>query len=124
MVVMDDIREDYVNLYDLTNGEEKWLHKADAGVRKRLSEDIGVLLSDLHHEGLVHGDIRNSNIMVKKSSPYETFQLVDFDWSGRIGEARYPLDVNTTTVKRPNAVAGGELMKAEHDIEMLEYIWE
>jgi len=77
-----------------------------------------MFLSDLHQEGWVHGDIRDSNIMVKKSSPFETFQLVDFDWSGRIGEARYPLDVNTTSVKRPDAVAGGELIKAEHDIEM------
>jgi serine/threonine protein kinase len=122
MIVMDDIREDYVSLYDLTNGEEM-LYEAYPGDRKLLSEDIAVFLLDLHQEGWVHGDIRNSNIMVKKSSPCETFQLVDFDWSGRIGEARYPLDVNTTTVKRPDAVAGGELIKAEHDIEMLEYIW-
>ena len=48
---------------------------------------------------------------------------MDFDWSGRIGEARYPLDVNTISVN-DQMLAGGELIKAEHDLEMLEYIWE
>ena len=97
--VVDDISEDYINLYDLINGCIKL---------------TPAFLSDLHQEGLVHRNIRNSN-MVKKSGPYKTSQLVDFDWSGHIGEARYPLDVNTTTVKQPAAVASGELIKAEHD---------
>ena len=123
MVVMDDIRKDYVSLFDFIDVQSESQDYAD--VRNSLSEEISAFLSDLHQQGLVHGDIRNTNIMVRRSGSdvAGAFQLLDFDWSGRIDEARYPLDINTTTVKRPDGVAGNNLIEAAHDIQMLEYIW-
>jgi tRNA A-37 threonylcarbamoyl transferase component Bud32 len=38
----------------------------------------------LHQAGYVHGDVHDTNIMVKDRS--QGFKLVDFDWSGRIGK--------------------------------------
>ncbi len=47
-------------------------------------------ISNLHERGSVHGDIRTANIMVNKDS-FKTghFMLIDFDWAGVAGVARY-----------------------------------
>ena len=39
------------------------------------------------------------NIMVKKDGS-QGFKLVDFDWSGRIDEVRYPMNVYRGHMKR------------------------
>jgi RIO-like serine/threonine protein kinase len=46
--------------------------------------DIIRKLTSLHQENYVHGDIRNTNIMMKKDGN-QGFKLVDFDW--------YPMNV-------------------------------
>jgi len=55
-------------------------------------DDIIGKLTSLHQENYVHGDVRNMNIMVKKDGS-QGFKLVDFDWSGRIGDVRYLMNV-------------------------------
>jgi RIO-like serine/threonine protein kinase len=45
------------------------------------------LLRELHQSGYVHGGIRSVNIFVGDSE--EDFRLLDFNWAGPIGEARY-----------------------------------
>ncbi|KAG1790462.1 uncharacterized protein HD556DRAFT_731545 [Suillus plorans] len=72
-----------------------------------------------HRGGYVHGDIRDTNIMVKKDfSP--GFMLVDFDWSGTIGEARYPVNVyQGERLWRPDGAEDGQLVMPEHDMQML-----
>jgi hypothetical protein len=69
----------------------------------------------------VHGDIREANIMVSKDRI--RFMFVDFDWAGKIGEARYPMHVNTVDLPvRPDGPLDGELILAEHDKEMIQII--
>ena len=81
----------------------------------------------LHQAGYVHGDIHDANLMVRKDgSP--GFMLIDFDWAGEIGKARYPMNVNVNlkedgSVKRLARAYDGELIKSEHDIEMLHKIF-
>ena len=48
--------------------------------------------------------------------------LVDFDWAGKIGEVPYPSNINIIEVMRPEGVVDDELMTAEHDMEMLDYM--
>ena len=79
-------------------------------------------MEELHEAGFVHVDIRNTNIMVKRSGLDGSFYPVDFDWSGRIKEVRYPIGANVTTVKRPHGVVGGELIIAQYDLDSLDYI--
>jgi len=38
------------------------------------------------------------------------YHLIDFDWAGPVGEAKYPLAVNCKTVKRPEGVRGCEFI--------------
>ena len=41
-------------------------------------------------EGLVHGDLRAPNILITNDGP----KIIDFDWSGKEGEVRYPIDLS------------------------------
>ncbi|KAI6146435.1 hypothetical protein BKA82DRAFT_4160336, partial [Pisolithus tinctorius] len=83
-------------------------------------ERIRTHLDELHQHGYVHGDVRSMNIMVLESDMTE-FMFVDFDWAGKIGEVRYPLNVNRE-IWRPSGVFDGALIEAEHDLAMLEQI--
>ena len=51
------------------------------------------------------------------------FMLVDFDWSGVIGEVHYPMYVNKLDLWWPDDVSDGMPIKSEHDIAMLEHIF-
>ena len=45
------------------------------------------LVKGFHEQGLVHGDLRDVNILGVGD---HQFWLVDFDWVGRDGEVEYP----------------------------------
>ncbi|CAG8732401.1 1998_t:CDS:2, partial [Acaulospora colombiana] len=55
-------------------------------VHQRLEE----ILECLEAEGMVHGDFRMANIMLKIGEE-EKAMLIDFDWAGRGGEVKYPI---------------------------------
>ena len=106
MVVMEMIGQDY---YCLSNFPYHYPHY----------RDIMRTLISLHQEGYVHGDIRHTNIMVKTDGA-QGFKLVDFDWSGRIGQVRYPMNVyRSQRLWRPLGAVDGQLIQADHDTKML-----
>ncbi|KAG1849202.1 hypothetical protein F4604DRAFT_95669 [Suillus subluteus] len=106
MILMEMLTEDYCFLWELP---APYPHH----------DAIATGLRSLHQEGYVHGDIRNVNIMVKRDrSP--GFKLIDFDWSGIIGQVRYPMNVfRGKHLWRPDGAEDGRLILAEHDIQML-----
>ena len=113
MVVMDIISLDYCY--------------ADTSTPYPCQQEIEGKLVALHQAGYVHGDIRGANLMVRKDG-FLGFMLIDFDWAGEIGKAQYPINMNVNlkedgSVKRPVGAYDGELIKAEHDIEMLHKIF-
>lgn len=105
---MEDL-SDYFDLF----GSSLAPDRVDA-VKERLDEVLG----QMHQQGFVHGDVRNVNVMVT-NGPTPAVMLVDFDWAGRIGEARYPMNVNREDVYRPEGAVDNELILAEHDMSML-----
>ena len=109
MVIMDALDEEYqpFDKRTLPLG-------ADEHLRERLVE--------LHQANFVHGDVRDVNIMVRKDGK-PGFMLVDFDWSGIIGEACYPINVNKVDLWRPDDVSDGLLIKSDHDMAMLDRIF-
>src|SRR6266404_2174400 len=48
--------------------------------------DLQSLMQAFHDEDMVHGDLREPNIVCDGEKVY----LLDFDWGGRVGEAQYP----------------------------------
>ena len=61
-----------------------------------LYEPIQEKVVALHQHGYVHGDLRDTNLMVRKNGAPE-MMLFDFDWAGQIGKVRYPINVNALT---------------------------
>lgn len=47
------------------------------------------ILHTLESNGMVHGDFRMNNVMIKAGEE-EKAVLIDFDWAGKVGIARYP----------------------------------
>jgi hypothetical protein len=86
-------------------------------------EHIRARLVELHQANLVHGDVRDVNIMVRKDGK-PGLMLVDFDWSGIIGQVCYPIGVNKIDLWRPDDVSDGLLMKSDHDIAMFDHIFD
>jgi tRNA A-37 threonylcarbamoyl transferase component Bud32 len=107
MAVMDAIDKDY---------EEFTI------ARKHHStvDEIRDRLITLHQANFVHGDVRDTNVMVRKNGP--GIQLVDFDWAGEIGKVRYPANVNRTDIVRPEGALDGRFILAEHDMFMLNHL--
>jgi hypothetical protein len=70
----------------------------------------------------VHGDVRATNILAKKNGA-PGIMLIDLDWAGVIGNVRYPMNVNRDGIDRPDGAYDGELITAEHDMNMVDYIF-
>lgn len=68
----------------------------------------------LHDNGLVFGDLRSPNILPTSTG----VNLIDFEWCGKEGEARYPADINKDHSWHHGVERGGKIMK-EHDKHML-----
>ncbi|KAG1755294.1 uncharacterized protein EDB91DRAFT_285621 [Suillus paluster] len=88
--------------------------------RQPLKETITSLIEELHKQGYVHGDVRDTNLFARDN---EDFMLLDFDWAGPIQEARYPMYVDRQDIRRPDGARDGEKIMAEHDMDMLKYIF-
>jgi len=55
----------------------------------RWEEDPTRLVEEFHDEGLVHGDLRDANLIVRRGEP-ERIILVDYDWGGKHGAVSFP----------------------------------
>ncbi|PVF98829.1 hypothetical protein CPB86DRAFT_329594 [Serendipita vermifera] len=76
------------------------------------------LLEVMKKKKIVHGDLRPANIMVRKSDIGDDLEVkvVDFDWAGICGEAKYPLSRNPE-IKWPGQDGG--LIGADDDETLL-----
>jgi hypothetical protein len=106
MIVMDRVDKEYVDL-DKTSV-----------VHTHLCDSLMSKLDSLHKAGFVHGDLRDANLMVRRDGK-EGFMLLDFDWSGPIGEACYPMNLNSgPDLWRPHDACDEEKIRADHDTQM------
>ncbi|KAL5480146.1 hypothetical protein ACEPAI_1416 [Sanghuangporus weigelae] len=85
------------------------------------SKDFKRALELLHQQGIVHGDYRMPNLLVKDGRGY----VVDFDWCGKHSEARYPPTLNDfDNIAWADGVARGSLMMKEHDCHLFSKLLE
>jgi len=84
----------------------------DKNVHDKCKPSIQTAFRMLHDKGFVHGDARMSNIMIDKS---EHVKIIDFDWSGRIGDACYPFFLNHVNITWPDGATDGEHIQVAHD---------
>ena len=109
MVVMDALDREY-KTFDK--------NALPAGTRENIEDG----LRKLHQAHVVHGDVRDVNIMIRKDGK-PGFMLVDFDWAGIIEKVCYPANVNKKDIWRPDDVSDGALIKSEHDMAMFEHMF-
>lgn len=87
---------------------------------------VSTAIKYLHSLGFVHGDIRLPNIFIPQAREGEgdgddegsRVKILDFDWAGKEGEARYPLRL-ATDLFPPDSRDHGLISKA-HDSYMVE----
>lgn len=109
MVIMDFIDDEYHDL-------------EDSPVKAVFETEVHEKVTRLHQERFVHGDIRTTNIMVKKDGS-SRIMLIDWDWAGEIGEVRYPMNVNNVDIKCPDGACDNELIMAQHDMIMVDFMF-
>ena len=90
----------------------------------RLKPIVFDLVRSFHAQNLVHGDLRDTNVLIREDGEQLKVKLVDFDWGGVEGEVRYPSAMNRIEVWRPREVTDGAPITKEHDIQMVEYMFE
>ncbi|KAF9076811.1 hypothetical protein BDP27DRAFT_701831 [Rhodocollybia butyracea] len=87
MIVMDDISGAYVPA-----------DRLDLHIQRKMQKEALTAVKRLHDEGFVHGDVRNVNLLIRRSSVDDglpSVKLVDFDWGGAIGQVSYPSTINS-----------------------------
>lgn len=102
---------------------EKFLQSASEEERAAVRACCVDALARLHDLGFVHGDFRASNILVYHEGDELRVAIIDFDWSGKAGEARYPYLLNQTTLAWPDGAYAGALITTAHDLWRLDEIF-
>jgi hypothetical protein len=114
----------FMAVMDLVGGRDAYHEFKHRGIPSTVLEDIQLALKTLHGAGLVFGDVRRPNIMVATTRNEHGkdewhAQMVDFDWSGPVGVARYPPALNKD-IRWAHGVGGARLIEKQHDLDMLE----
>lgn len=109
-IVVMEFLEDYLNFPDFAKVRQDKFDVACARLRQTVEA--------MHGAGYVHGDLRECNVMVNLEGEVK---LVDLNWSGKEGSARYPLDINTRLDWHQDVKPGG-LIKKEHDIFQIDLL--
>lgn len=56
--------------------------------RQTWAEDLRATVKIFHDQGLVHGDLRDSNILIPKADDTKPI-IIDFDWGGEAGKVSF-----------------------------------
>src|SRR5437016_6125807 len=88
----------------------KMLFSINKTQRQKYKQQVERSLQVLHSAQFVHGDFRDSNILVTEDRVY----VIDFDWSGIVGQTFYPYFMNHD-IPWPEGAADGLLITTDHD---------
>lgn len=81
--------------------------------------------AQLHTQGIVHGDLRFSNIVFSKANDAAVVStIIDFDYSGPAGEKAYPPQFNHSIADgfRHEHARAYDILRPEHDIAALKWM--
>jgi serine/threonine protein kinase len=102
---------------------DKFTHTLDNGERVILGKEIIRVIKILHDSNIVHGDLREGNILVCRNSEKGCgfdVKLIDFEWSGVVGTACYSHFMNHIDIRWPEGAEDGKKVTMDHDNIMLE----
>ena len=110
MVVMERLDEMWTCMVELGSGD-----------RLKYEDTMKTAVERLNAANMVHGDLRDTNVMVRESGE-PSIMLLDFDWSGIAGQVMYP-DMISKAIYRPEGVEGGGEIRPEHDVAMMDHMF-
>ena len=64
-------------------------HDLEATTKRRALTLLERHVHNMHEKDIVHGDVRSCNIIVHTQESEPRVFLIDFDYSGKVGETRY-----------------------------------
>lgn len=107
------VRRPRMIVMEYVHGDSPWVAFPDRQGSRNFFDGIEEAIEKLHQKDLVFGDLRGPNIIVGDRGKVK---LIDFDWCGEAGKARYPPDLNNSSSLgwHPNVKKQG-LMEKEHD---------
>ena len=115
MVVMEFVRGETLDKSEMS--------KEAAGV---VRSEVERAIKLLHRHGLVFGDLRAPNVMITtmdyKNGQGNDVKLIDFDWAGEEGRAKYPCLISPG-IHWPPGVAPLANLEINHDLQMLEQMF-
>ncbi|KAI5990776.1 hypothetical protein EDD15DRAFT_2451121 [Pisolithus albus] len=80
----------------------------------RWANELRQLMDKFHSEGLVHGDLRDANMLCTEDS----VMLIDFDWGGIDGEVSYPTcNLNNELLEGATPIQIQKIKKLEGKIQ-------
>ena len=82
--------------------------------KKKLQKIVNII----HNANIVHGDLREPNIMVSTSNEID-IRIIDFDWAGTAGQVFFPPNINLDIRWPLNAKPGDPITKM-HDLEFIQ----
>ena len=94
-----------------------WDPRVD-GVDDDKKSQLQNIVQKLKEGNFVHGDLRRNNLLVCSD---DTVKLIDFDWAGQGGIARYPVELNPKASWHCDASVGN-LIRIEHDEYMTDQL--
>jgi RIO-like serine/threonine protein kinase len=82
--------------------DDEWKMMAEIQDKESVKDKVtkAVSMRTFHESGYVHGDLWDYNIMVKTNM--KEVKILDFDWAGPVGEARYPWFMNPNIPWHPD----------------------
>ncbi|KAJ2936627.1 hypothetical protein H1R20_g456, partial [Candolleomyces eurysporus] len=102
--------------------------------RSHLKDEVMRLMKGFHDKDLVHGDLRSANIRVRprdearvqEGEEDKQFWVIDFDWGGKVGEAKYPTFLlnEALTRGRDHPEGGLKIYKDDDERVVRDMFWE
>ena len=117
----------YMVVMDYIAGETAWsLSESKKKIPPTVWDDVKTAIEILHEKNLVFGDLRQQNIMCvpTESGDGMRAKLVDFDWAGTDGKARYPTTMNAKLKDWAPGMGRYKIMQKSHDLAMLQKLRE
>ena len=92
-------------------GKDLWIN-VEFPVSAEVKTALKTAVEVMQLKNFVHGDLRPQNILVVGNK----VRLLDFDWAGNEGTARYPKALNLRTGPWHSDVSPGGIITKEHDL--------
>lgn len=108
-VVMEKVIGECVNVYLAKNPDKK----------SEVLQECSKILEIMRSADFCHGDFRSPNILVRDTGKV---CLIDYEWSGKVGEATYPFFMNHVSITWPEGAIDGGLVQKEHDTYWLKHL--